>query len=310
LTEVVEDVEGIYRVKLARDRVFESCDIYLLRGDLGAIIETGPSSVIPEVLEALRILNWDRADIAYVIPTHLHLDHAGGASKLVRALPNAQVVAHQRGARHLIDPTRLIEGTRHAYGDSFEERYGAILPVSSGRVLTVHGGEVLDLGGREMEIHYAPGHAPHQIAILDRKTRGLFCGDALGEYFRKLDLITPVAAPPFFDVEAAKESLRNIRRLKPAMLILSHGGVRRDVDRVIDLVEQSIDGLSGIAHEAFRQGLDAEELSKRLGDYDEKLAAVLRRPDIPEKIREGLIQKRNQVAGALLAYYAGKNAAC
>ena len=310
MTEVIEAADGIYRVKLDRDRALESCDIYLLRGDMGAIIETGPSSVIPEVLEALRLLNWDESDIAYVIPTHLHLDHAGGASKLARALPNAQVLAHQRGARHLIDPTRLIEGTRHAYGDNFEEKYGAILPVSSARVLTVHGGEILDLGSRELEIHYAPGHAPHQIVILDRKTRGLFCGDALGEYFPKLDLITPVAAPPLFDVEAAKESLRSIRRLKPAMLIFSHGGVRRDVDRVIDLVEQSIDGLSGIAREAFRQGLDAEELSKRLGDYDEKLAAVLGRTDIPEKLREGLSQKRNQVARALLAYYVGRNAAC
>lgn len=307
MTEVVEAAEGIYRVKLSRDRAFVSCDIYLLRGDLGAIIETGPSSVVHEVLEALSILNWYKTDIVYVILTHVHLDHAGGASKLIRALPNAQVVAHHRGARHLIDPTRLTESTRHAYGDNFDEKYGAILPVSSERVLTVHGGEVLDLGSRELEIHYTPGHAPHQIAILDRKTRGLFCGDALGEYFRKLDLITPVAAPPFFDVEAAKESLRNIRRLKPAMLIFSHGGVRRDVDRVIDLVEQSIAGLSGIAHEAFRQGLNAEELSKRLGDYDEKLAAALVRPDIPDEFREGLIQKRNQVAGALLAYYAGRN---
>jgi len=288
----------------------ESCDIYLLRGDLGAIVETGPSSVVSEVLEALRLLNWDKSDIAYIIPTHLHLDHAGGAGKLARALPNARVLAHQKGASLLVDPTRLIEGTRHAYGDNFEEKYGAILPVSSERVLTVHGGEILDLGGRELEIHYTPGHAPHQIAILDRKTRGVFCGDALGEYFPKLDLITPVAAPPFFDVEAAKQSLRKIRRLKPTMLLFSHGGVRRDIERVIDLVEQAIDGLSGIAREAFRQGLDAEELSRRLGDYDQKLAEVLRSPDIPEKIREGLNQKRNQAATALLAYYVARNAAC
>ena len=93
------------------------------------------------------------------------------------------------------------------------------------------------------------------------------------------------------------------------MLLFSHGGVRRDVERVIDFVEQAIDGISGIAHEAFRQGLNVEDLSKELGDYDQKLAEVLRNPDIPEKIREGLNQKLNQAARALLAYYKKRNVA-
>lgn len=307
MTEVIEVAADIYQVKFDDRRSQEITDVYLMRANDAAIIEIGSATMVPEILAALRFLHWDKRDVAYIIPTHLHLDHAGGAGQLARELRSARVVAHQRGVRHLVYPAKLIEGIREAFGSEFEKEYGAIVPVPSEQVLAVHDGDLLDLGGRELEVLYTPGHASHHIVILDRKTRGLFCGDALGQYFPEVDLIVPVPALPVFDVEMAKESIERMRRLRAEMLLFSHGGVRRDVERLMGHVEAGIDILAGIASEAFQQGLDMEELSKRLSGPDMRMKEVLKSPAIPKRIREGLNQISSQAARALLAYYTRRN---
>ena len=120
MPQIIEAADGIYRVEFDDSRAVATTEVYFVRGDLAAIIETGPSILIPELLQALRLLNWDKEEVAYVIPTHIHMDHAGGVGRLMQELPRAQVVAYGRAARHLIDPTKLVQGTRQTYGDNFE----------------------------------------------------------------------------------------------------------------------------------------------------------------------------------------------
>ncbi len=176
---------------------------YFVRGEYAAIVDPGPASSVPSVLQALGQLGWDKDKVRYIIPTHIHLDHGGGAGSLAQELPQAQVVVYHQAARHLLDPSRLIEGTRLAFGPDFEQRFGPILPVPEARLLAVADGARLDLGGRELEIYHTPGHANHHISIFDLKTGALFCGEALGSYFPENEAVRPAVALPLFEVDVA-----------------------------------------------------------------------------------------------------------
>jgi len=303
MTTVFEAAPDIYQVQFDNDSDLTNCEVYLLRGEVGAVIEAGPAALIPQVLEALRLLRWDYTDIAYVIPTHLHLDHGGGAGALTQALPQAKVVAHCRGARHFVNPSELIEGTREAFGPDFERTYGAILPVLSERVLGVADGEVLDLGGKQLQILYTPGHAPHHMSVLDKETKSLFCGDALGRYFPELDLICPTITLPMFDRELARDSTAKMRQVGAGFLAFSHGGVCRNVNRMIDLAEEAVDVFCGMALEALGQNLSVAELAARFRDYHRKLVAGWADGSVPEKFRDGLKKDYTNMAKALLAYH-------
>lgn len=157
-----EVAERTYHLEVPIPKFDTIFTVYFIDETEGVLIEPGPSVTIPSIQEAMKQLGMK--PLAYIIPTHIHLDHAGAIGSLAQLFPHAKVVLHPLGAKHAVNPSRLIESTKMAFGDDFEDVYGPIIPID----------------GRELHIIYAPGHATHHIAIFDQKTRGLFCGEALG----------------------------------------------------------------------------------------------------------------------------------
>ena len=178
-----------------------------------AFVDVGTNDSVPYLLAALRALGLEPAAVDYVLLTHVHLDHAGGAGRLMRSLPNARCVLHPRGAPHMIDPARLIAGSRAVYGpERFERLYGRIEPIEAGRVHVTRDGERLSLAGREFEILHTPGHALHHQVFVDLAHRGIFTGDTFGISYRELDsaagaFIFPTTTPTQFDPAQLRASV-------------------------------------------------------------------------------------------------------
>lgn len=212
--------------------------VYLLvEGDRAALIDTGTRHSVPGVLEALGQKRLTPQQVAYVIPTHVHLDHAGGAGALLRLCPDARLVVHPRGARHLINPARLIAGAAAVYGAAEAARaFGEIAPVAPGRVLEAPDGFTLDLNGRALLFLDTPGHARHHFCILDERSSGIFTGDTFGLSYRELDtekgpFVFPTTTPVQFDPEALHASIERLLGFRPRWMYLTHfgrvGGVER-----------------------------------------------------------------------------------
>ncbi len=222
--------------------------LYILKAPKPAIIETGFSHTISKTLQALDELKIRPEEIAYIMPTHVHLDHAGGTGHLTEACPNATVVVHEQGAPHVIDPTRLLESVQRAVGPLFSF-YGTLKPTPKERVLAVRGGEVFHLGdGYEIEVVAAPGHAPHQVCFFERKLRGLFTADAAGIYrpwAAGLLLTTP---PPAFHLEQGLETLARLKALQPKLLLYTHWGAHSDITLLDQYAELLQDWVSQIEH--------------------------------------------------------------
>ena len=192
------------------------------------------------------------------------LDHAGGAGTLAQQFPQLQVLVHQRGARHLVRPSKLIEGTRQAFGEKFEDEYGPILPVPEQQVRAVEDGEVILLGDRELRIIYAPGHAPHQMCIYETKSQGVFSGEALGNSPIGSSAVSPVAG---FDLDSAIESIDKLSKLDPKIVFFSHGGVSREPARLMQSVRANTKAYGDIILEAMKAGEGKEQMVRRLEAY-------------------------------------------
>ena len=195
-----------------------------------AVVDTGTSLSLPGLLAALNRLGLSQASVDYVILTHVHLDHAGGAGAMMRAFPEAKLVVHPRGARHMIDPSKLIEGAAAVYGQDYIDKvYPDILPVAASRVIEAPEGTEIRLAGRKLTCLDAPGHAYHHIAILDDKSRGIFTGDVFGLSYRELDVegrqfVFPTTTPTQFDPEAMRGTVERIASLDPPAVYQTHFG--------------------------------------------------------------------------------------
>jgi glyoxylase-like metal-dependent hydrolase (beta-lactamase superfamily II) len=197
---------------------------FLLAGERPALVETGPSKVASAVAAGVTGVGLDPADLAWIVVTHIHLDHAGGVGDLVRTFPNATVVVHPAGARHLVDPERLLASSARVYGPLMDTVYGRLTPVEAGRVKAADDGEVLDLGGRRLELLHAPGHAKHHLAVFEPDLGVLFAGDGVGVLLPSTGVLRPATPPPDFDRDLAVASLRRFADRNPAHLVLTHFG--------------------------------------------------------------------------------------
>ena len=199
-----------------------------------AFIETGPNSAVPHLLAALQAQGLERDAVDYVIPTHVHLDHAGGAGLLMQNLPRAKLVIHPRGARHMIDPSVLMEGVRAVYGAEVAARdYGELVPIPQERVITTNDGMVIELGGRPLRFADTPGHARHHHCIWDEASRGWFTGDTFGIVYPELQpYIVPACAPVQFDQDALHESVERLLAQQPEFMYLTHYGAVRDAGKL------------------------------------------------------------------------------
>ena len=207
-------------------------------GSAVAVIETGNAASADRILKVLKSRGRQPEEISHVIVTHVHLDHAGGAGTLMHRLPQATLVAHPYGARHLVDPSKLEASARAVYGDArFDEMYGSLLPVAKDRVIVMEDGEELTVGGRTFVFMDAPGHARHHFTIWDEQTRGWFTGDTFGLSYRNLDtdngaFIFPTTTPVQCEPPALLSSIDRMMEKKPAGMYLTHFGRVQDTERL------------------------------------------------------------------------------
>ena len=216
---------------------------YLIVQDArAAFIDTGTNHSVPRLLAALEALGLSRQSVDWVIPTHVHLDHAGGVGALVRELPQARVLVHPRGARHLIDPSALYAGALAVYGQAEMDRnYGTLLPVEAARVVSSTDGGSVTLAGRALVTIDTPGHARHHHCIWDEASRGWFTGDTFGLSYREFDgpagaWILPTTTPVQFEPDALQASIERLMASDPQCMYLTHYGRVTGVPRLAELL--------------------------------------------------------------------------
>ena len=226
--------------------------IYLLKQkNKVAIIETGTNYSVPLIKGALANIGLSFSDVSYIIPTHVHLDHAGGAGLLMKQCQNATLVVHPRGARHLIDPSKLVAGAKAVYGEEkFKEYYGEIISIDSERVIEADDNFILDFDGRELKFIDTPGHAKHHFCIWDKDTKSMFTGDTFGISYRDLDMdsdvyIFPSTSPVQFDPDALIKSINRIMEFRPERVCLTHFSAIRPTQEIVD---QLIDGIHFVSN--------------------------------------------------------------
>jgi glyoxylase-like metal-dependent hydrolase (beta-lactamase superfamily II) len=220
---------------------------YLIaESDRALFVENNTAHATPFLLQALKETGLKPEQVEYLIVTHIHLDHAGGTSKLLQACPNAKVLAHPRAAPHLIDPTKLITSARHVYGDAnFDRLYGEILPIDSARVRIMQDQEVLPFGSRSLKFIYTRGHANHHFCIFDSESEGIFTGDSFGLAYPALQksglFIFPSTSPTDFDPNEARLSIQKILDSGAKRAFLTHYGSIGDLKGAADQLRMHLD---------------------------------------------------------------------
>lgn len=227
-----------------------------------AIVDTGTNDSLPRVEAALEAMGLAATNVDYVILTHVHLDHAGGAGGLMQAFPEAKLVVHPRGGRHMADPSKLLAGAAAVYGASEVRRmYGEVLPVAAERIIEAPHGTVLRLGERELLCVDTPGHARHHICIVDRMAEAIFTGDTFGLSYRELDtddrqFVFPTTTPVQFDPDALHASIDLLMSFRPKVMYLTHFSELRDVEQHAADLHRLIDAHVAIARREARPGPD------------------------------------------------------
>jgi len=265
---ISEVADKIYEIKPdgKEHEIFPLCTVYLVVDDKTALIEVGSCVQIPDIADAVKRLGYDITTLAYIIPTHVHSDHAGGAGHLAQQLPQVRVVAHPKAARLLADQSiidRLLESRRLVFGDDADERFGGMLAIAAERFVRVEDGGGIDLGERMLEVIHTPGHDPNHLCFMDSKTRGLFCGDALGGYFAETKTRMP-ACVPGSDPELIVQSIEKVRQREPALLFFSHGGTATEASRIIDVVLADERQCADTTLKALKAGEDQIKIARRL----------------------------------------------
>jgi glyoxylase-like metal-dependent hydrolase (beta-lactamase superfamily II) len=249
---------GFYRPRL------DAVHLIVERGRV-AVVDTGVNDSVPRVLQALDALGLGPGSVDWVVLTHVHLDHAGGAGQLMRRLPAARLLVHPRGARHMIDPSKLVAGTVAVYGEqAARQMYGEIVPIPAERVVEPPDGFAIDLNGRRLEAIDTPGHARHHLCLVDRKAGVVFAGAPFGRSYRELDqgdrqFVVPSTTPVQFDPPALHASIDRIAALEPRAVALTHFGPVGDVPRLAADLHRQIDAMVAMAGECERRAAGLED---------------------------------------------------
>lgn len=265
----------------------------------GAFVDVGSSLSTPFLLEALKEKAIPPEKVDYVFVTHVHLDHAGGAGSLLQHLPNAKLVVHPKGARHLIDPTKLVQGTIQVYGvPVFEKLYGQVVPVSAERVVLAEDNTTLSFQGRPLLLIDTPGHANHHYCLYDEKSHGVFTGDTFGISYREFDnekgaFVFPTTTPVQFNPEALHRSIDRLMHYQPKFAYLTHFGRVGELPRLVENLHQWLDDIESFAKQLknethnrpaqIKQAFTAlllTRLHKHIPAYPQDLAAQLLAADI------------------------------
>jgi glyoxylase-like metal-dependent hydrolase (beta-lactamase superfamily II) len=256
---------------------------YLIRADRPCLVETGTAPSAPVVRDALAGLGVGPGDLATVVVTHIHLDHAGGVGDIAGLFPQAEIVVHERGARHLADPSRLMASARQVYGDALDALFGELAPTPAERIRTVEERGSVDLGGgRSLDSHYSPGHAKHHVGLIDSASGDLYVGDAAGVFVPETGDMRPASPPPDFDLPLALESLRLFAALAPARLLFSHFGPVADVAAALARSAEELNVWVAETRRARGAGLDLDHAVAMVRDRTRERYAALQPGADPE----------------------------
>jgi glyoxylase-like metal-dependent hydrolase (beta-lactamase superfamily II) len=238
---------------------------YVLDAAEPTLIETGPTTSVEPVTAALGKLGIAPDELANIVVTHIHLDHAGGVGRLSGRFPRAAVWVHERGATHLADPARLVASASRVYGEQeMREVFGPVDPVGADRLRALHDGDAIALGGRELHVLDTPGHASHHVGLVDSRTGAVFTGDALGIHVPDLPVLRPATPPPEFDLERYVASIERIRAHARSILFFAHFGPLRDIDATCDLAIRRVREWAAVVRDAMDATDDPDELAARL----------------------------------------------
>ena len=242
-------VHGIHTLDTGFHRPRFDAAYLIVENGRAAFVDCGTSTSVPALLQGLADAGLAPADVDWLILTHVHLDHAGGAGALLEHLPKARAVIHPRGAPHMIDPARLIAGATAVYGEEEMARsYGTIVPIPEERVDIARDGHIVDLAGRKLVCLDTPGHALHHLCVWDAASRSVFSGDTFGISYRELDsandaFVFPTTTPVQFDPEALKTSIARLVALEPARIFVTHFGAVQDIPRHAQALTELIDAM-------------------------------------------------------------------
>ncbi|WP_372016236.1 MBL fold metallo-hydrolase [Pseudoxanthomonas sp. 10H] len=244
---------GIHTIDTGYVRAGFDAAYLVVEDGRGAFVDCGTNHSLEAMLAALDVAGLAPADVDWLVLTHVHLDHAGGAGALMQRLPNAQLVAHPRAAPHMVDPARLVAGAMAVYGEAeFARHYGELVPVPAARVVVAGDGHVVDLAGRPLRCIDTPGHARHHLCVWDARSRSWFTGDTFGLSYRELDsprgaFILPTSSPVQFEPEAMQGSIARMLAESPQAMYLTHYGRVEGVQRLAAELDEQIDAMVSLA---------------------------------------------------------------
>ncbi|MFO1380392.1 MAG: MBL fold metallo-hydrolase [Chitinivorax sp.] len=250
---IIDHAYGISTIDVEYKTAHFASSHLIVEGDRAALIDCGTNYSVPLLMLALQNKGIAPQQVQYLILTHVHLDHAGGAGQLMQKLPNATLLLHPRGARHMVDPRILYASASSVYGEvEMARSYGQLIPVAADRVRAVQDGEAVELNGRELSFLDTPGHAKHHVCVYDRKSRGVFSGDTFGLSYRAVHVngepfVFPSTTPPQFDPEAAHASIERIVALQPECVYLTHYGRVTDVPKLAADLHECLDAFVALA---------------------------------------------------------------
>ncbi|MER2007776.1 MAG: MBL fold metallo-hydrolase [Psychrobacillus sp.] len=248
----------------------ERTGTYVIQEDELTLVETGPSPSVKHVKEGLQKLGFSLADVKYIILTHIHLDHAGGAGLLLQQCPNATVVVHPKGARHLANPERLIAGARAVYGSNFDDLFDPIVAIPEERLLTKADGETLKIGAAcTLTFLDTPGHANHHFGVYDPISNGMFAGDTVGVRYEQLakdgvDLVLPSTSPNQFDPKAMQKAIERFQQMSLSYIYYGHFGMTDNAAAALAQVSEWLPLFVETAKDVQREQKDHNELANRL----------------------------------------------
>jgi glyoxylase-like metal-dependent hydrolase (beta-lactamase superfamily II) len=293
-SEVTELGDGLWAIDTAFKRPLFDASHLIVENGRAAFVDVATSYSIPRLLAALKDRGLSPADVDYVILTHVHLDHSGGAGALMRRLPTARLVVHPRGARHVIDPTKLIAGASAVFGEeAVRKDYGEVLPVDAERVVEARDGFVLEVGGRPLHFIDAPGHARHHVCIWDEASRAWFAGDTFGLAYPELAsergvFIFPTTTPVQFDPDHMAASVDRMLRRSPRAMLLTHYSRVTDVERLARELLAQVAAFVAMAREADRSADRSGRLRAVMGEYLLDRALDHGSPKSREEVRQAL----------------------
>jgi glyoxylase-like metal-dependent hydrolase (beta-lactamase superfamily II) len=237
----------------------------LMGGGSAAIVETGPTTCLDNLMRGLEDRGVAPEDVRQVFLTHIHLDHSGASGHLAERLPNAVFYVHEVGYPHLVDPSKLLKSAARIYGEeNMNDLFGEARSVPEDRLVKLEGGEELEAAGGLLSAHYTPGHAYHHLAYLEPGSETLFAGDVAGVRLEGQSYVKPPTPPPEIDIEAWKGSIETMRKLNPKVLCPTHFGSYEDVERHLGELEQRLEEWLLLVEERMDEGLSQEDIAEEL----------------------------------------------